>query len=38
VRKRGLALAPLKFGISFTATMLNQGGALVLSTRTAAWS
>ena len=28
-RKRGLALVPLKFGISFTATMLNQGGALV---------
>ena len=29
VRKRGLAITPLKFGISFTATMLNQGGALV---------
>ncbi len=28
-RKRGLALVPLKFGISFTATMLNQGAALV---------
>ncbi|MFN0185850.1 MAG: xanthine dehydrogenase molybdopterin binding subunit [Aquabacterium sp.] len=28
-RKRGLSLTPLKFGISFTATMLNQGGALV---------
>ncbi len=28
-RKRGLAISPLKFGISFTATMLNQGGALV---------
>ena len=28
-RKRGLALVPLKFGISFTATMLNQGGALI---------
>ncbi|MFO1218926.1 MAG: xanthine dehydrogenase molybdopterin binding subunit [Burkholderiaceae bacterium] len=27
--KRGLAINPLKFGISFTATMLNQGGALV---------
>ncbi len=27
--KRGLAITPLKFGISFTATMLNQGGALV---------
>jgi xanthine dehydrogenase large subunit len=24
-----LALVPLKFGISFTATMLNQGGALI---------
>ncbi len=29
IRKRGLSLVPLKFGISFTATMLNQGGALV---------
>lgn len=29
VRKRGLAITPLKFGISFTATALNQGGALV---------
>jgi len=29
VRKRGLALTPVKFGISFTATYLNQGGALV---------
>ena len=29
-RKRGLALVPLKFGISFTATMLNQGGALLI--------
>lgn len=28
-KKRGLALVPLKFGISFTATMLNQGGALL---------
>ena len=28
-RKKGLALVPLKFGISFTATMLNQGGALL---------
>ena len=28
-RKRGLALVPLKFGISFTATLLNQAGALV---------
>ena len=27
--KRGLALAPLKFGISFTLTMMNQAGALV---------
>ena len=29
VRKRGLAITPLKFGISFTATLLNQAGALV---------
>ena len=28
-KKRGVALVPLKFGISFTATMLNQGGALM---------
>jgi xanthine dehydrogenase molybdopterin binding subunit len=28
--KRGLALTPVKFGISFTATFLNQAGALVL--------
>ena len=28
-RKRGVSLVPLKFGISFTATMLNQGGALL---------
>jgi xanthine dehydrogenase large subunit len=28
--KRGLALAPVKFGISFTATQFNQAGALVL--------
>lgn len=28
-RKRGLALIPTKFGISFTATFLNQAGALV---------
>ncbi len=28
-RKKGVALVPLKFGISFTATMLNQGGALL---------
>ncbi len=27
--KRGLALTPVKFGISFTTTHLNQGGALV---------
>ncbi|KAH0543941.1 hypothetical protein FGG08_001842 [Glutinoglossum americanum] len=27
--KRGLALIPTKFGISFTATFLNQAGALV---------
>ena len=29
VIKRGLALTPLKFGISFTATHFNQAGALV---------
>ncbi len=29
-KKRGLALTPVKFGISFTHTMLNQAGALVL--------
>ncbi len=28
--KRGIALTPVKFGISFTATFLNQAGALVL--------
>lgn len=28
-RKRGLALIPTKFGINFTAKLLNQGGALV---------
>src|SRR5262249_15668346 len=28
--KRGLAITPVKFGISFTATFYNQGGALVL--------
>ncbi len=28
-KKRGMSLVPLKFGISFTATMLNQGAALV---------
>ena len=27
--KRGIALTPVKFGISFTATHLNQAGALV---------
>jgi xanthine dehydrogenase large subunit len=27
--KRGIALTPVKFGISFTNTMLNQAGALV---------
>lgn len=27
--KRGLAITPVKFGISFTATMFNQAGALV---------
>jgi xanthine dehydrogenase large subunit len=29
VIKRGMALTPVKFGISFTATHLNQAGALV---------
>jgi len=28
--KRGLAITPVKFGISFTAIFFNQGGALVL--------
>lgn len=28
-RKKGLALTPVKFGISFTTTFLNQAGALV---------
>jgi xanthine dehydrogenase large subunit len=28
--KRGLAITPVKFGISFTATFFNQGGAVVL--------
>jgi len=28
-RKRGVALIPTKFGINFTAKLLNQGGALV---------
>ncbi len=28
--KRGIAMTPVKFGISFTATWLNQAGALVL--------
>lgn len=30
VLKRGIALSPVKFGISFTTTHLNQAGALVL--------
>ncbi|MCG8707830.1 xanthine dehydrogenase molybdopterin binding subunit [Brenneria sp. 4F2] len=30
VLKRGLALTPIKFGISFTASFLNQAGALLL--------
>ncbi|EMH4161049.1 xanthine dehydrogenase molybdopterin binding subunit [Pluralibacter gergoviae] len=30
VLKRGLALTPVKFGISFTAGFLNQAGALIL--------
>ena len=29
VLKRGLSLTPVKFGISFTATLFNQAGALV---------
>ena len=29
-KKRGLAITPVKFGISFTASFLNQAGALVL--------
>ncbi|MCC6647572.1 MAG: xanthine dehydrogenase molybdopterin binding subunit [Polyangiaceae bacterium] len=29
-KKRGLAITPVKFGISFTATWLNQAGAVVL--------
>lgn len=29
-RKRGLAMTPMKFGISFTATLFNQAGATVL--------
>jgi xanthine dehydrogenase large subunit len=28
--KRGIAITPVKFGISFTATLMNQAGALVL--------
>jgi xanthine dehydrogenase large subunit len=31
--KRGLAITPCKFGISFTATFFNQAGALVLMYR-----
>jgi xanthine dehydrogenase large subunit len=29
-RRRGIAITPVKFGISFTATLFNQAGALVL--------
>jgi xanthine dehydrogenase large subunit len=29
-KKRGLGMTPVKFGISFTATLYNQAGALVL--------
>lgn len=29
ILKKGISLTPVKFGISFTLTMLNQGGALV---------
>lgn len=32
-RKRGIAMTPVKFGISFTATAFNQAGALVLMYR-----
>ena len=32
-QKRGLALTPVKFGISFTTTLFNQAGALVLLSR-----
>jgi xanthine dehydrogenase large subunit len=28
--KRGIAITPMKFGISFTATFMNQAGALVI--------
>jgi xanthine dehydrogenase molybdopterin-binding subunit B len=28
--KRGIAMTPVKFGISFTASFLNQAGALVM--------
>jgi xanthine dehydrogenase large subunit len=31
--RRGLAITPVKFGISFTATFYNQAGALVLAYR-----
>jgi xanthine dehydrogenase large subunit len=34
-RKRGIAITPVKFGISFTATMFNQAGALALIYRDA---
>ena len=30
IAKRGIAITPVKFGISFTATFFNQAGALVL--------
>ena len=29
-QKRGIAITPMKFGISFTATYMNQAGALVM--------
>ena len=29
VLKKGIALTPVKFGISFTATWYNQAGALI---------
>lgn len=30
VKKRGIAITPVKYGISFTASLFNQGSALVL--------
>jgi xanthine dehydrogenase large subunit len=36
-RKRGIAMTPVKFGISFTNTILNQAALMWLSTTTAAY-